>query len=181
MKKIDISNFKRLTIVGASGVGKTTLAKRIQNEFNFNYIPEGARELLEFTKNDDWQSYNDYTYLLFEQSIFYTHLFYLNTISPPFIADSSILDIIAYCNYKKENADIKNFMLLIEEMFKYNMNNIYDCILFYKNGYKNLDEVGKFIEENISLLLKRKILKIPTYFEINKDDVLIYNTKSIIV
>lgn len=183
--EINLDKFSRIAISGSHNVGKTTLAKRMSENFGLTYFPEVARELLHLVPKNHYfnfreADFNQYT--LFENAILYGHLFYISVVQDNFIVDRSLLDILAYCEYfiqKNGNfPSLETTKVAIQNLIGSELNLFYDCILFYNNGYNEKDESGEFISYYIEVL--GKYIKIP-FIEINKGDTLLKNNTYIVV
>lgn len=171
---IDLSPYKKIGISGSHGIGKTTLAKRISTTFDFPYLMEVARELLNYNLYFDWKKKGNIEIkLIFEKAIFYSHLFLIN--QPKFISDRTVLDIFAYSVFhlKREyNENFNNFLNYVID-YIHKVGEMYDLILFYINGYKEMDNEGKFIHDIISNVINQYNLN--NVINIAKGDVLMYN------
>ena len=173
----NLTKFKKIAICGAHGVGKTTLAKKMSENFGLPYIPEFARELLNATDNFNWKATKNITsWWHFELAIIFSHLFTAQN-RERFISDRSLWDVLAYIHLKSINyPEIgESFSLLQELINKYHP--LYDAVLFYNppEGYQS--ETGWFIHH----CLKNQLRDIEgiTIFNIYRGDVLLYNDKSV--
>jgi len=51
--------YKRIAVVGTYGIGKTTMVDLIAKRSTHPIIPEGTREILEFSPDESWQRVRD--------------------------------------------------------------------------------------------------------------------------
>ena len=169
-------SLKRIAIVGAHGVGKTTLAKKISEELGLFLIPEVARDLIKAV-NFNWRGEDKDSIYYFEKAILYTHVFYVNSINE-FIADRSIFDVFAYTLWHYKRFKDGRFKSLLREINKIANHVNYSKIFLFKNGYNEKDECGAFVEFVIEEKLKSNNID---YMIINKGDLLVMEGKRIVI
>ncbi|MDT8901856.1 ATP-binding protein [Anaeroselena agilis] len=86
----------RIGISGAHGVGKTTLARKLQRITKLHRIHEVARTVaaeMGFTDNDQIMAADRETVRIFQQRIYYRQLWAEEN---EFISDRTVFDVIAY-------------------------------------------------------------------------------------
>jgi len=186
---IDMTKYKKIAISGLHGSGKTSLAKKINHLTFTPYLPEVAREIIEFTSNFDWRECKDINIIRdFEKAIFHTHLCLVKT-NDVFVSDRSLVDPLVYVmvQNKKFNNALKS---LVEEFTSVieNIGVLYDVILLTKaeNSYADL---SKFTELDFAvkeLFESREIIELllkltKSLFFIEKGRILIFNEGVIVV
>ena len=186
---IDMTKYKRIAISGVHTAGKICLAKKISHLTFIPYLPEVAREIIEFTSNFDWRKCESISVIRdFEKAIFHTHLCLVKT-NDTFVSDRSLVDALVYTivqNKKFNNALktlVEEFTSVIEDIGV-----LYDVILLAKaencyvdfSKFTELDFAVKELFESreiIELLLKLT----RSLFFIEKGRILIFNEGAIVV
>lgn len=173
----NLTKFKRIAICGAHNVGKTTLAKKMSENFGLPYIPEFAQDLINATDNFNWRTTKKITsWWHFELAITFSHLFVVQN-RERFVSDRSLWDVLAYVHLKSLSCPQigESFSLLQEFINKHHP--LYDAILFYNppEGYQ--DETGWFIHYYLKNQLKT--IEDIMIFNIYRGDMLLYNDKSV--
>ncbi|MGH2785471.1 MAG: AAA family ATPase [Actinomycetota bacterium] len=102
----------RIAIVGSFSTGKTTLAEAVAEPLDLPLLPEAAREVAALGFKLDKDATPEV-----ETLIFLKH-FYNEQIHPDFVADRSILDVMAYAGWVLDNRPWSKEMALFEECKK---------------------------------------------------------------
>ena len=98
----------QIYVVGAHGVGKTTLVHRLQHELGLPVYPEYARDIFH-DLNKDRSTMTPLEYLQFQSTL--TCWFASLRNKTNFISDRSLIDVGAYTTwyYHKHESEIDNF------------------------------------------------------------------------
>ncbi len=92
----------RIGITGAHGLGKTTLAKALAKEFDLYYLPEVAREMLDWSPDKDWRNFSEKQVIHFEKALCEAYKFYMEIalkMGLSFVTDRTMADIKAYTKW----------------------------------------------------------------------------------
>ncbi len=183
--EIDLTKFSKIAISGVHGNGKTTLAKKMSEEFGLTYVDEVARSIIEKTEGFDWRSAGSKEVLLFEWAIFYTHRFYVSFYEKnkkAFVSDRSLIDIMSYSKWHFDRTKNAKFLDIIGACeLNLKSGNLYDVILHYNDGYKSdFTEICKYIQSDIKSTCRIvRGWNCVSIITINKDDVIKYKNKKI--
>lgn len=126
----------RIGCTGAGGVGKTTTATLLADEFELNLIPSASREVYkELSLNEDHvlaldaQSKWDLQLKIFDKKI------WLDDNTASFVADRTLLDHWAYClMYCAGNMD-NNVFEQYENMVRKHMLSSYSILFYFPWGH----------------------------------------------
>ena len=102
----------RIAIVGSFSTGKTTLAEAVAEPLGLPLLPEAAREVAALGFKLDKDATPEV-----ETLIFLKH-FYNEQIHPDFVADRSLIDVLAYAGWVLDNQSWRKEMALFEECKK---------------------------------------------------------------
>ena len=160
---IDMTKYKKIAISGIGSWGKTTLAKRISSLARIPYLPEVAREILDFSGNFDWKKIKNAEVIEnFEKAIFHTHLTLVKT-NKVFVSDRSIVDPLVYTIVQSEKLGgkldnlVKQFTDIIEKQGK-----LYDVILLAdaNKGYLDFSKLKEIDYKVIDLFKSKDIINL---------------------
>ena len=99
----------RIAIVGSFSTGKTTLAEALAEPLGLPLLPEAAREVAALGFKLDKDATPEV-----ETLIFLKH-FYNEMIHPDFIADRSLIDVMAYAGWVLDHQDRRKETALFDE------------------------------------------------------------------
>ncbi|TMK17495.1 MAG: ATP-binding protein [Actinobacteria bacterium] len=102
----------RIAIVGSFSTGKTTLAEALSEPLGLPLLPEAAREVAALGFKLDKDATPEV-----ETLIFLKH-FYNEMIHPDFIADRSLVDVLAYAGWVLDNQERRKETALFDECRK---------------------------------------------------------------
>ena len=102
----------RIAIVGSFSTGKTTLAEALAEPLGLPLLPEAAREVAALGFKLDKDATPEV-----ETLIFLKHL-YNETIHPDFIADRSLIDVMAYAGWVLDHQEWRKETALFDECRK---------------------------------------------------------------
>ena len=102
----------RIAIVGAFSTGKTTLAEAVAEPLGLPLLPEAAREVAALGFKLDKDATPEV-----ETLIFLKH-YYNEMVHPDFVADRSLLDVLAYAGWVLDNQEWRKETALFEECKK---------------------------------------------------------------
>ena len=108
----------RIAIVGSFSTGKTTLAEAVAEPLGLPLLPEAAREVAALGFKLDKDATPEV-----ETLIFLKH-FYNEQIHADFVADRSIIDVMAYAGWVLDNRSWSKEMALFEECKKLAQHNL---------------------------------------------------------
>lgn len=108
----------RIAIVGAFSTGKTTLAEAVAEPLGLPLLPEAAREVAALGFKLDKDATPEV-----ETLIFLKH-YYNEQIHSDFVADRSIIDVMAYAGWVLDNQNWRKEMALFEECKKLAQHNL---------------------------------------------------------
>jgi len=181
MQVLDLSEFKRIGISGAHGVGKTTLVTKLSGISALPLIPEFARELLKLT-HFNWRNPGKEDldlWVRFESAIFLSYLFCVRTM-PSFVADRTIFDVFSYILLQvAKYLFLAEFLVQVEKYIE-PVDKLYDVILLYElpDGYSDKD--GFFIHHCLERMLDG-IKNDVRVIKINRGDKIYYGGSYVIV
>jgi nicotinamide riboside kinase len=102
----------RIAIVGSFSTGKTTLAEAVAEPLGLPLLPEAAREVAGLGFKLDKDATPEV-----ETLIFLKH-YYNELTHPNFVADRSLIDVLAYAGWVLDNQPWRKEMALFEECRK---------------------------------------------------------------
>jgi nicotinamide riboside kinase len=102
----------RIAIVGSFSTGKTTLAEAVAEPLDLPLLPEAAREVAALGFKLDKDATPEV-----ETLIFLKH-YYNELIHPDFVADRSIVDVMAYAGWVLDNQEWRKETALFDECRK---------------------------------------------------------------
>jgi deoxyadenosine/deoxycytidine kinase len=102
----------RIAIVGAFSTGKTTLAEAVAQPMGLPLLPEAAREVAALGFKLDKDATPEV-----ETLIFLKH-YYNELVHPDFVADRSLIDVMAYAGWVLDNQEWRRETALFEECKK---------------------------------------------------------------
>jgi nicotinamide riboside kinase len=102
----------RIAIVGAFSTGKTTLAEAVAEPLGLPLLPEAAREVAALGFKLDKDATPEV-----ETLIFLKH-YYNEMVHPDFVADRSLVDVLAYAGWVLDNQEWRKETALFEECKK---------------------------------------------------------------
>jgi deoxyadenosine/deoxycytidine kinase len=102
----------RIAIVGAFSTGKTTLAEAVAQPMGLPLLPEAAREVAALGFKLDKDATPEV-----ETLIFLKH-YYNELVHPDFVADRSLIDVMAYAGWVLDNQEWRKEAALFEECKK---------------------------------------------------------------
>lgn len=181
MQVLDLSEYKKIGISGAHGVGKTTLATKLSRISDLPLIPEFARDLLDLTHFNWRNPAKDelISWARFESAVLLSYLFCVRTM-PCFIADRTVFDVLSYILLQV--AKYPFLADFLDRTAKYidPVDKLYDVILLYElpDGYRDWD--GFFIHHCLERMLdgiKNEVQVI----KINRDDKIYYGASYVVV
>ena len=108
----------RIAIVGSFSTGKTTLAEAVAGPLDLPLLPEAAREVAALGFKLDKDATPEV-----ETLIFLKH-YYNEQIHPTFVADRSLVDVMAYAGWVLDNQSWRKEMALFEECKKIAQHNL---------------------------------------------------------
>ena len=168
-----VSKYKKIAIIGTSGVGKTTLAKYLSKELTLFYLDSSSSNLWEqygFVSHEDVHSsaYNDPDRLWKLQSKLYDIRLMKYSTKASFITDRSPIDQCSYLlNYFQLGDILKKFKFI--DKLKYQCRFI-DAFIFIRfvndvidsgNGKRITDPLYQLVMDSImSMVIEKDILDI---------------------
>ena len=102
----------RIAIVGSFSTGKTTLAEAVAEPLDLPLLPEAAREVAALGFKLDKDATPEV-----ETLIFLKH-FYNEMVHPNFVADRSLVDVMAYAGWVLDNQERRKETALFDECTK---------------------------------------------------------------
>jgi nicotinamide riboside kinase len=102
----------RIAIVGAFSTGKTTLAEAVAEPLDLPLLPEAAREVASLGFKLDKDATPEV-----ETLIFLKH-YYNEMVHQDFVADRSLIDVLAYAGWVLDNQEWRKETALFEECKK---------------------------------------------------------------
>lgn len=159
---------KMIVFAGPSGIGKSTLAKKLSDETGFKYISGSVSDLIPATKdlshrdmldrNHDQLFQEDYQVLNLRNKLFSKYK------DKGYISDRSFLDVAAYCIYKQASklptCELTDFLALAKDLTTKNCSHVVllDYPVDFIGNWKIQDN-GKrilhdFFQCNISKLMR---------------------------
>ncbi len=102
----------RIAIVGSFSTGKTTLAEAVAEPLRLPLLPEAAREVAALGFKLDKDATPEV-----ETLIFLKH-YYNELVHPDFVADRSLVDVMAYAGWVLDNQEWRKETALFEECKK---------------------------------------------------------------
>ena len=102
----------RIAIVGAFSTGKTTLAEAVAEPLDLPLLPEAAREVASLGFKLDKDATPEV-----ETLIFLKH-YYNEMVHSDFVADRSLIDVLAYAGWVLDNQEWRKETALFEECKK---------------------------------------------------------------
>jgi predicted ATPase len=170
----------RIAISGSHGVGKTTLAEKLNATLKFNFISEVARKVaaeMGYATTDDIMAATQEEKRIFQQRVFYDQLLAEMTRSVDnqgFISDRSIFDVLAYMQLYQLPPDfIKQFL---DYATRYSVS--YDRIIYcpipagdiFSDGFRLTDKNTQIVVDYHLLQLLKLYAKCPViYLGTNRD------------
>ncbi|MFY9588553.1 MAG: ATP-binding protein [Actinomycetota bacterium] len=108
----------RIAIVGSFSTGKTTLAEAVAEPLDLPLLPEAAREVAALGFKLDKDATPEV-----ETLIFLKH-FYNEMVHPDFVADRSLVDVMAYAGWVLDNQERRKETALFDECTKLAQHNL---------------------------------------------------------
>jgi len=181
MQVLDLSEYKRIGISGAHGVGKTTLATKLSRISDLPLIPEFARDLLKLT-HFNWRNpakEDLVSWARFESAILLSYLFCVRTM-PSFVADRTIFDVFSYILLQVAKYPFLAEYFVQARKCVESVDKLYDVILLYElpDGYDDRD--GFFIHHCLERMLDG-IKNDVRVIKINRDDKIYYGASYVTV